>query len=219
MQIILKPYFKLSWSNRRYPILLPRPVHPLLRGSDDMLLRTPAVNGYIYTHTYICTQGWAMHQWMNEWTDTSLRYSTATEECISNDIFRHSLYDSPASYLTELPSPSLNTVELIVIQYTQLSLRTQFKVATVYSIHTQSLLHHIKLKMSVYHLANAWRSRLKHILQWWYYTDTTMEYGPQNQSYNEVPVFKETCYYYSLQYWSQLLYITTKFTITNISIR
>ena len=33
---------------------------------------------------------------MNEWTDTSLRYSTATEECVSNDFFRHSLDDSPA---------------------------------------------------------------------------------------------------------------------------
>ena len=33
-------------------------------------------------------------------TDTSLRYSTATEGCVSNDFFRHSLDDSPASYLT-----------------------------------------------------------------------------------------------------------------------
>ena len=56
-----------------------------------------------------------MNEWMNEWTDTSLRYSTATEECVSNDFFRHLLDDSPASYLTKLPSPSLNTVELIVI--------------------------------------------------------------------------------------------------------
>ena len=52
---------------------------------------------------------------MNQSTDTSLRYSTATEGCVSNDFFRHSLDDSPASYLTQLPSPSLNTIELIVI--------------------------------------------------------------------------------------------------------
>ena len=45
-------------------------------------------------------------------------------------------------YLTQMPSPSLNTVELIVIhngRESQPSLRTQFKFATVYSIHTQSL--------------------------------------------------------------------------------
>ena len=47
--------------------------------------------------------------------DTSLRYSIATEGCVSNDFFRHSLDDSPAPYLTQLPSPSLNTIELIVI--------------------------------------------------------------------------------------------------------
>ena len=61
---------------------------------------------------------WWMNEWMNEWTDsdTSLRYSTTTEGCVSNDFFRHSLDDSPASYLTQLlPSLSLNTVELIVI--------------------------------------------------------------------------------------------------------
>ena len=48
------------------------------------------------------------------WTDTSLQYSTATVGCVSNDFFRHSLDDSQASYLTQLPSPSLNIVELIV---------------------------------------------------------------------------------------------------------
>ena len=42
------------------------------------------------------------YEWMNEWTDTSLRYSTATEECVSNDFFKHSLDDSPASYLMHL---------------------------------------------------------------------------------------------------------------------
>ena len=44
-----------------------------------------------------------------------LHCDTATEGCVSNDFFRHSLDDSPATYLTQLPSPSLNTVELIVI--------------------------------------------------------------------------------------------------------
>ena len=44
-----------------------------------------------------------------------LHCDTATEGCVSNDFFRHSLDDSPGTYLTYLPSPSLNTVELIVI--------------------------------------------------------------------------------------------------------
>ena len=52
-----------------------------------------------------------------EWNgmELILHCDTATEGCVSNDFFRHSLDDSPASYLTYLPSPSLNTVELIVI--------------------------------------------------------------------------------------------------------
>ena len=75
--------------------------------------------------------------WMNEWTDTSLRYSTATEECVSNDFFRHLLDDSPASYFDIAAQPILEY--RWIDSYTQLSLRTQFKVATVYSIHTQSM--------------------------------------------------------------------------------
>ena len=48
--------------------------------------------------------------------ELKLHCDTATEGCVSNDFFRHSLDDSClASYLTYLPSPSLNTVELIVI--------------------------------------------------------------------------------------------------------
>ena len=42
-----------------------------------------------------------------------LHCATATEGYVSNDLFRHSLDDSTASYLTYLPSPSLNTVELL----------------------------------------------------------------------------------------------------------
>ena len=33
---------------------------------------------------------------------------------VSNDFFRHSLDDSQTSYLTQVSSPSLNTVELLV---------------------------------------------------------------------------------------------------------
>ena len=45
-----------------------------------------------------------------------LHFDTATEGCVSNDFSRHLLDDSTASYLTaSQPSPSLNTVELIVI--------------------------------------------------------------------------------------------------------
>ena len=47
--------------------------------------------------------------------ELTLHCDAATEGCVSNDLFRHSLDDSLASYLTQLPSPSLNTVELIVI--------------------------------------------------------------------------------------------------------
>ena len=50
--------------------------------------------------------------WMNE---PILHCDTATEGCVSNYFFRHSLDYSPATYLTYLPSPSLNTDELIVI--------------------------------------------------------------------------------------------------------
>ena len=49
------------------------------------------------------------------WTDTSLQYSTATEGYVSNDFFRLSLDDSQTSYLTQGPSSSLNTVELLVV--------------------------------------------------------------------------------------------------------
>ena len=56
---------------------------------------------------------WIELNWIE--TDTSLQYSTATEGCVSNDFFRYSLDDSQTSYLTQVPSPSLNTVELIVI--------------------------------------------------------------------------------------------------------
>ena len=72
---------------------------------------------------------------MNEWTDTSLRYSTATGEYVSNDFFRHSLDDNPASYLTQVPILEYRWI----VSFSQPSLRTQFKVATVYSIRTQSL--------------------------------------------------------------------------------
>ena len=50
-----------------------------------------------------------------------LHCDTATEGCVSNDFFRHSLDDSPATYLTccpaqyRIPLESLNTAEVIVI--------------------------------------------------------------------------------------------------------
>ena len=53
--------------------------------------------------------------WIEIIIDTSLWYSTATEGCVSNDFFRHLLDDSETPYLTQVPSPSLNAVELIVI--------------------------------------------------------------------------------------------------------
>ena len=37
------------------------------------------------------------HEWMNE---LILHCDTATEGCVSNDFFRHSLDNSPATYLT-----------------------------------------------------------------------------------------------------------------------
>ena len=80
---------------------------------------------------------WRFQGWWWWWTDTSLRYSTATEECVSNDFFRHLLDDSPASYFDIAAQPILEY--RWIDSYTQQSLRTQFKVATVSSIHTQSL--------------------------------------------------------------------------------
>ena len=44
--------------------------------------------------------------------DTASRY--ASEECVSNDFFRHLLDDSQKSYLIQEPSPSVNAVELLV---------------------------------------------------------------------------------------------------------
>ena len=59
---------------------------------------------------------WIELNWIElNWTDTSLQYSTVTEGSVSNDYFRHSLDDSQTSYSTQVPNPSLNTVELIVI--------------------------------------------------------------------------------------------------------
>ena len=65
---------------------------------------------------------------------TSLQYSTATEGCVSNNYFswmiaRHLIYTSVWSIL-ECQG---------IVNYSKPSLRTQFKVAAVYSIHTQSL--------------------------------------------------------------------------------
>ena len=45
--------------------------------------------------------------------DTSSWY--ASDEGVSNDFFRHSLDDSQISYLIQVPGPSLNAVDLLVI--------------------------------------------------------------------------------------------------------
>ena len=73
-------------------------------------------------------------EWMNE---LILHCDSATEGCVSNDFFRHSLDDSPAFYFDIVAQPILEY--RWIDSYSQQSLQTQFKVATVYSIHTQSL--------------------------------------------------------------------------------
>ena len=74
--------------------------------------------------------------------DTSLETrslnKTLGEGCVSNDYFRHSLDDSQISHLGACPTVPILECRWIVIS-TQPSLQTQFKVATVYTIHTQSL--------------------------------------------------------------------------------
>ena len=72
---------------------------------------------------------------MNEWTDTSLRYRhwRMRFERLLQAFARWQpdiLFDIAAQPILEYRW---------IDSYTQLSLRTQFKVATVYSIHTQSL--------------------------------------------------------------------------------
>ena len=60
----------------------------------------------------------ATQQELRVWFDWLNWYFIAIpplKDVFSNDFFRHSLDDSPASYLIQLPSPSLNTVKLIVI--------------------------------------------------------------------------------------------------------
>ena len=47
--------------------------------------------------------------------ESAFQYSTDTEGCVSINFLRHSLDDSQTTHLTQAPSPSLNTAELIVI--------------------------------------------------------------------------------------------------------
>ena len=47
--------------------------------------------------------------------NTSLEMRFLMEGCVSNDLFGHSLDDSQTSYLTQVPNPSLNAGELLVI--------------------------------------------------------------------------------------------------------
>ena len=73
--------------------------------------------------------------WMNEWTDTSLRYRH----------WRMCFERLPQAFARWQPGNLFDIAAQPILEYrwmdsyTQLSLRTQFKVATVYSIHTQSL--------------------------------------------------------------------------------
>ena len=75
------------------------------------------------------------NEWMNEWTDTSLRYRhwrMCFERLLQAFTRWHPgiLFDIAAQPILEYRWSD---------SYSQQSLRTQFKVATVYSIHTQSL--------------------------------------------------------------------------------
>ena len=74
-------------------------------------------------------------EWMNEWTDTSLRYRH-WRMCFERLLQAFARWQP--SNLFDIAAQPIREYRWID-SYTQLSLRTQFKVATVYSIHTQSL--------------------------------------------------------------------------------
>ena len=73
--------------------------------------------------------------WMNEWTDTSLRYRH-WRMCFERLLQAFARWQ-PGNLFDIAAQPILEY--RWIDRYTQLSLRTQFKVATVYLIHTQSL--------------------------------------------------------------------------------
>ena len=73
---------------------------------------------------------------MNEWTDTSLRYRH-WRMCFERLLQAFARWQLCQILFDIAAQPILEC--RWIDSYTQLSLRTQFKVATVYSIHTQSL--------------------------------------------------------------------------------
>ena len=75
-----------------------------------------------------------LDEWMNE---LILHCDTATEGCVFEWLFRAFARGQPGNLFDIAAQPILEY--RWIDSYTQLSLRTQFKVATVYSIHTQSL--------------------------------------------------------------------------------
>ena len=102
------------------------PIHVIFYAFSPCL-PDPTRTSYPATTTFL--------QWMNEWTDTSLwyRHWRMCFERLLQAFARWqpgNLFDIAAQPILEYHWTD---------SYTQLSLRTQFKVATVYSIHTQSL--------------------------------------------------------------------------------
>ena len=63
-------------------------------------VRHRAIEVHYYYYYYVLN-------WKLNWTDTSLRYITATVR-----LLQASLYDIQTSYFTQVPSPSLNSVEI-----------------------------------------------------------------------------------------------------------
>ena len=76
-----------------------------------------------------------MNEWMNEWTDTSLRYRH-WRMCFERLLQAFARWQP--GYLFDIAAQPIFEYSWIA-SYSQQFLRTQFKVATVYSIHTQSL--------------------------------------------------------------------------------
>ena len=97
--------------------------------------RTQACICYRYKYSEVARSTAQRSPNLNEWTDTSLRYRH-WRMCFERLLQAFARWQ-PGNLFDIAVQPILEY--RWIASYTQLSLRTQFKVATVYSIHTQSL--------------------------------------------------------------------------------
>ena len=126
-----------------YECIGQQPSHPSL-SFYHIIWHHHISNGTILSYGTIISSGTNIYHvmalapilsWMNEWTDTSLRYRH-WRMCFERLLQAFARWQ-PGNLFDIAAQPILEY--RWIYSYTQLSLRTQFKVATVYSIHTQSL--------------------------------------------------------------------------------